>query len=58
MSNANCPPPASAQPREVLRGLDATEAGRPAHEVLSAIVWEGPAMDPDVTKAKDFLAQL
>ena len=62
MSHANHPPLAplatAAPPPEVLRGLDATDADRPAREVLSAVVWEGSALDPDTMKARDFLAQL
>lgn len=42
----------------ILRGLDADVAARPACEVLAAVAWDGPALDPDRTPAAEFLASL
>lgn len=59
MSPTNRPPlPTAVPPPEVLWGLDAADADRPAHEVLSAIAREGLTMDPDTLKARDFLSLL
>ena len=43
---------------ELLRGLNEVDADRPAIEVMSAVAWEGLALDPETTTAEDFLAQL
>ncbi len=42
----------------ILRGLDEDVAARPAYEVLAAVAWDGPAIDPDRTPAAEFLAWL
>jgi hypothetical protein len=45
-------------PMPILRGLNIIEADRRAVEVMAAVAWEGPALDPDTLQAGDFLAQL
>lgn len=51
-------PSAAAAAIAVLRGLDDETAARPACEVLAAVAWDGPVMDPDTTPAGEFLAWL
>lgn len=59
MSTAPASPPAAApNSAEVLRGLDAADADRPARAVLAAVGWESVPLDPGTTRARDFLAQL
>jgi hypothetical protein len=51
-------PCVAADAIDVLRGLDEESAARPACEVLGAVAWDGPVLDPDTTPAAEFLAWL
>lgn len=51
-------PSTAVESMAVLRGLDDDTAARPACEVLAAVAWDGPVMDPDTTPAVEFLAWL
>lgn len=43
---------------DVVRGLDARSAARPAQELMSEIPWNGARLDPERTSAGVFLANL
>ena len=43
---------------EALRGITVAEAARPAVEVLARVSWEGLALDPARTPARELLAVL
>ena len=47
-------------PREAsrLRGLSAFDADRPANELLAALPWDGPDLDPNTSPAGAFLARM
>ena len=55
---ADPPPNAAPDTATVLRGLDEATAALPTCEVLDAVSWDGPLVDPDTTTAAEFLSWL
>ena len=60
MSSAapSVPNPADAPPAAALRHLDDFLSGLSALEVLDAVAWDGPALDPATLTAPELLAWL